>query len=226
MHQWLFFNRAWAGGLAQQLGKRLKKKVGATDDCTGCVTTPFRVAGTPRYPNAEKRAAGRRISSTQILSHSGKLWTPDELYAAFPELVAVRKSAVVDDGEIAAETVKRILQALRWIPNNPPVKHYIWLKTLAACAYAADRATPRHAARIKWMCRAWSNTAKKSGRAKRDDNDAQFNRAWKDAIDKNVEVTLGSLFYAEKIGIAWWLKAVEDPDNIRAYLESVGVHHG
>jgi len=225
-HQWLFFSRAWPADLAKQLGKRLKKKVGATDDCTGCVTTPFRVAGTPRYPDAAKRARGRRISSTHILSHSDKLWTPDELYVAFPELVAVRKSAAIDNGEIKDETVKRILRALAWVPNDPPVSHYIWLKTLAACAYAAERASPRHAARIKWMCRAWSNTAKRSRLAKRDDNDVQFNRAWNDAIDKNVGVTLGSLYYAEKIGIAWWLKAVEDKDNIRAYLKSMGLHHG
>jgi hypothetical protein len=57
-HEWLFVDRALSGTEAKQIGDAIRAAVGA-DSGTGVVTQPFRVAGTPNFPNAKKRARGR-----------------------------------------------------------------------------------------------------------------------------------------------------------------------
>ncbi|GJE10080.1 DNA-primase RepB domain-containing protein [Methylobacterium longum] len=82
-HLWLFLERALTVGEARQLGDAIRAGTGA-DSATGVVTQPYRVPGTPNYPNSKKIARGRVVAPTNLLQHSGRLWTPAALSAAFP----------------------------------------------------------------------------------------------------------------------------------------------
>ena len=223
-HRWLFFDRPWPPDCASKLGIRMRAAVGDVDACSGCITTPFRVTGTPNYPNAKKRARGRRISSTLILSHTDKHWAPDELSAAFPEVAEQRSYAYMSQGDITAEHVERIWWALDAIENNPPLSHEHWLRIVSACAWAATKADREQGEIIRNICLDWSNTARASRHHKPDDEDKQFNRAWAWAQKKREGklTTLGTLFLYEKKAVAYWLAQMESPETIRRYLEHVG----
>jgi hypothetical protein len=82
-HEWLFLQRALDAGDAKPLGEAIRKATGADHD-TGVVTQPYRIPGTPNFPNASKRARGRVVVPTRLVSVSDKTWTPDELAAIFP----------------------------------------------------------------------------------------------------------------------------------------------
>src|SRR6516165_4442806 len=81
-HIWLFLRRALSAADAKPLGDRIRKATGA-DANTGTVTQPYRIPGTPNYPDAKKRARGRVVVPTRLLSVSDKLWTPTEIETAF-----------------------------------------------------------------------------------------------------------------------------------------------
>ena len=83
-HLWLFLDRALAAGEAMPIGKAIRRRVKADSD-TGVITQPYRVAGTPNYPNARKQARGRiEVAQTRILEESGIVWSREALLEAFP----------------------------------------------------------------------------------------------------------------------------------------------
>ena len=83
-HLWYLFDRAIPGAQARVIGEVLRESAGADHD-TGVITQCYRVAGTPNFPSASKRKRGRRaVEPTRIVEHTGRLWDPDELLAAFP----------------------------------------------------------------------------------------------------------------------------------------------
>ena len=57
-HRWYFLNRAIGDGDAVELGQLMRNSCGG-DGCTGVPTQPFRIAGTPNYPDKRKRARNR-----------------------------------------------------------------------------------------------------------------------------------------------------------------------
>src|SRR5215469_17014893 len=81
-HEWLFLDRALDAGDAKPLGEMIRKATG-TDHDTGVVTQPYRVPGTPNYPNAKKVARGRVVMPTRLVRISDHLWTPDEIESTF-----------------------------------------------------------------------------------------------------------------------------------------------
>jgi hypothetical protein len=81
-HEWLFLRRALCAGDAKPLGEMVRNSAGADHD-TGVITQPYRIPGTPNYPDAKKRARGRIVVPTKLICVSDKLWTPDEIEAAF-----------------------------------------------------------------------------------------------------------------------------------------------
>jgi hypothetical protein len=81
-HIWLLLDRAVNAAAAKRLGSMVRKATDA-DHCTGVVTQPYRVAGTVNYPDAKKRARGRVVVPTRLISVSDKLWSPAEIEAAF-----------------------------------------------------------------------------------------------------------------------------------------------
>jgi hypothetical protein len=70
----------------------IRKGTGA-DHNTGTVTQPYRIPGTPNYPDAKKRARGRTVVATKLIAVSDRLWGPNEIEAAFAISEPVRKVA-------------------------------------------------------------------------------------------------------------------------------------
>jgi RepB DNA-primase from phage plasmid len=83
-HHWYVLDRAISAGEAEPIGKAVRSASGA-DSASGKPTQPYRVAGTPNFPNAKKRARGRGVAPTFMIKNSGKLWTPAELLASFKQ---------------------------------------------------------------------------------------------------------------------------------------------
>jgi hypothetical protein len=81
-HEWLFLHRGLDAGDAKPLGEMIRKATGADHD-SGVITQPYRVPGTPNYPDAKKRARGRAVVSTKLIRVSDRLWTPNEIEAVF-----------------------------------------------------------------------------------------------------------------------------------------------
>jgi hypothetical protein len=81
-HEWLFLDRALDAGDAKPLGERIRKAIGADHD-TGVVTQPYRVPGTPNFPDAKKASRGRVVVPTELVRVSDRLWTPSEIEAVF-----------------------------------------------------------------------------------------------------------------------------------------------
>jgi hypothetical protein len=85
-HFWYLFTRAILAGEAKLIGDVMRANSGADQD-TGVVTQCYRVAGTPNYPSAAKRARGRvNVEATTMVLTDGRLWEPKELLAAFSAL--------------------------------------------------------------------------------------------------------------------------------------------
>ena len=83
LHLWYLLTQPLAAGPAKALGDAIRVATG-TDQDTGVVSQPYRVPGTPNFPSKAKRARGRlSVEPTRIVEHSGRLWDPDELKAAF-----------------------------------------------------------------------------------------------------------------------------------------------
>lgn len=92
-HRWYFLARALPHAEAAKIGMGMKAAMGGDSD-TGTPTQPYRVAGTPNFPNAAKQARGRRnIEPTSILEHGGRAYEPDELNRTFPFVDEPRASA-------------------------------------------------------------------------------------------------------------------------------------
>ena len=84
VHEWLFLTRALNAKKAKAFGDTIRKACGA-DDCTGVITGCYRLPGTPNFPNSKKRARGRVVAPTRLISVTNKVWTVDALNTAFPQ---------------------------------------------------------------------------------------------------------------------------------------------
>ena len=82
-HFWFLLSDAISAEQAKVIGDVMRAGSGADAD-TGVPSQPFRVAGTPNFPNKAKQARGRcTVEATRIVDRSGYLWEPDELLKAF-----------------------------------------------------------------------------------------------------------------------------------------------
>jgi RepB DNA-primase N-terminal domain len=87
-HYWYLFTRAIPAAQAKLIGDAIRANSG-TDQDTGVVTQCYRVAGTPNFPSAAKRARGRlTVEPTRIVEQTGKLWDPNELLTAFSRVAS------------------------------------------------------------------------------------------------------------------------------------------
>src|SRR6516164_4655791 len=64
-HEWLFLTCALSAETAKPIGDAIRKGSGA-DACTGVITQPYRVPGTPNYPDSKKIARGRMTVLTRL----------------------------------------------------------------------------------------------------------------------------------------------------------------
>ena len=63
------------------------------------------MAGTPNFPSMAKRERGRlAVEPTRIVEHSGRLWNPEELLAAFPSVSSRASEHASDAGGDGDET--------------------------------------------------------------------------------------------------------------------------
>jgi len=114
-HYWYLLTRAIPWAQAQVIGDAIRAASGADKD-TGVVTQPYRIAGTPNFPSAEKQARGRiTVEATRIAEQTGRLWDPDELLQAFstaPAAAAATAASVGapidDESTLPAELLKSI----------------------------------------------------------------------------------------------------------------------
>ncbi len=82
-HNWILLDRALTPEQAEPLGRALRAWIGS-DSATAKLTQPYRVAGTPNFPDARKRARGRVVSPTRILYMAGPVWSADDLAEVVP----------------------------------------------------------------------------------------------------------------------------------------------
>ena len=96
-HAWLFLDFGIPADEADRIGRAMRAAVGS-DSATAKLTQPYRVAGTPNFPDARKRARGRVVEATRILEIGGPAYTMTQLAEAFP--------AVQHDAKAGAEIPK------------------------------------------------------------------------------------------------------------------------
>jgi hypothetical protein len=83
-HPWYFPSEPMSVEAAQEIGEGMRA-AGGDAGATGKLTQPYRIAGTPNYPNLIKQRRGRfEVHPTSILEHSGVTYSADQLRAAFP----------------------------------------------------------------------------------------------------------------------------------------------
>ncbi len=82
-HNWIVLDRAMTADEAEPLGRGLRAWIGS-DSATAKLTQPYRVAGTPNFPDAKKRARGRVTAPTRILDMAGPVWSAAELAGIVP----------------------------------------------------------------------------------------------------------------------------------------------
>jgi len=161
-HLWILFDRPLNAKNADEIGQRLRAAT-KTEITTGCITTPFRVAGTPNYPKPSKVKRGRVTVPTYLETPSIlKEWKPDELRELLPE-VAI-KSVPIDASELFETDVALIASALTAIPNAPPYEQEwdVWFKLTCALNWAAhqlDAKNQQAAAKVRELSDAWSRQA-------------------------------------------------------------------
>jgi hypothetical protein len=100
-HFWYFVKSAINAAVAKKLGERMRKATGSDHD-TGNPVQPYRLAGTPNYPNKTKQARGRTsVQPTSILEFDDRLWTLRELARAFPRETRQCADRGNGEGELA-----------------------------------------------------------------------------------------------------------------------------
>ena len=80
-HDIFFASERLSVEVAKEIGAGMRG--GGGDSDTGTITQPYRIAGTPNYPNLTKQRRGRfDVHLTSILEHSGETYTEAQLRAA------------------------------------------------------------------------------------------------------------------------------------------------
>jgi hypothetical protein len=110
-HLWYLLDYAIPAVQAKLIGDAIRASSG-TDQDTGVITQCYRVPGTPNFPSAAKRDRGRTtVEPTRIFEHTGRLWDPDELLAAFSMPSAGQQTPTADADE--ATLPDDLLQIIR-----------------------------------------------------------------------------------------------------------------
>lgn len=81
-HRWYFLTRALVQADAADIGRGMRAK-SKTDDDTGNPVQPYRVAGTPNYPDATKRARGRTNAVSTGIVTCGLAYSAEKLAEVF-----------------------------------------------------------------------------------------------------------------------------------------------
>jgi hypothetical protein len=110
-HCWFVLAHAVTAAHGKAIGDAIRANSG-TDQDTGVITQCYRVAGTPNFPSAAKRARGRiAIEATRIAEQTGRFWDPDELLNAFsvaPSAAPAAGAPIDDEATLPEELLKSI----------------------------------------------------------------------------------------------------------------------
>ena len=107
-HQWLFLDRAIHHAKATALGDAMRLAGG--DSATGKPDQPYRVAGTPNYPDRRKRERDRGVCQTRILDASGAVYSASAISSAYPHANGAGKETAEDgDAELSVEGLLALL---------------------------------------------------------------------------------------------------------------------
>ena len=99
---------------------------------TGC----YRLPGTPNFPDAKKQARGRISVPTQLLRVTDKVWSVDDLNAAFPSIANQKLKAA------KAQPAEKPVGALNGggpIRSTPPKSTVVKLKVARKASPEMDR---------------------------------------------------------------------------------------
>src|SRR5262249_16310434 len=114
-HYWFFLEHALDPATAQKLGERLRAATNADSD-TGNVCQPYRIAGTPNYPNKTKLERGRVITPTRALGFDPEtLWTLERFEQDFPA-----PAEPIGGGTSAAEESSIPDETMQVVRNGAP----------------------------------------------------------------------------------------------------------
>ena len=141
-HSWLFLERALSASGAKSVGDVIRKTSGA-DACTGVVTQPYRVPGTPNFPDEKKRARGRVVAPTRLLRVTNKVWTVADLKTAFPQITIPKLKSV--DAQ-PSEKPAGSLNGEGPTRSTPPKSTLVELKVRAKVTARMDRSRQFQAA--------------------------------------------------------------------------------
>jgi hypothetical protein len=112
-HYWYLLDRPISAQRAKLIGDALRIATGADAD-TGVPTQPYRVAGTPNFPNKAKQARGRTtVESTRPVERTARSWDPDEFLApvtlsAAPQGNANASGVAPDEAGLPEKLIKAI----------------------------------------------------------------------------------------------------------------------
>jgi hypothetical protein len=99
-HRWYFLRRAIGVGDAVELGRMMRESCGG-DHCSGNPVQPFRIAGTPNYPDRRKRARNRVTVPTRLVWTANRTFTAEQLKTHFsPVEIAKNPDTAVLDMEV------------------------------------------------------------------------------------------------------------------------------
>ena len=218
-HEWLFLEHAIPYQEAKSIGEAMRVHVGG-DHCSGNPVQPYRVAGTPNFPNKAKQDRGRVPTPTRIKERSGKVYTADDLRAAFPAKVksdetrkkSARSIANVDwsiaEAQLPQDLRRLIQDGVAEGDRSEQFHHCIgWLKDLKWTASATtalmekypDGIASKYTARIaQEVERSFDKVADPAPDDGGDDDDGKFDGG-KDAANDPDLVEMNSKYAVVKL---------------------------
>jgi RepB DNA-primase from phage plasmid len=108
---WYFLTQAISAKEAAEIGEAIRRCTG-TDHDTGVPTQPYRIAGTPNYPNKTKQSRGRfKVHRTCIIECPGQTYSADELRSAFPKPQTSEKTDKKTDDNVDWRIAEEALPA-------------------------------------------------------------------------------------------------------------------
>jgi hypothetical protein len=112
-HDWFFLREALSHADAKQIGEGIRAMGGDAD--TGNPAQPYRIAGTPNYPNLAKQKRGRfDVCPTRVLECSGKRYSGAQLREVFP----IKEKAPHTNGQDNGEGIGDWCEAAKSLPDD------------------------------------------------------------------------------------------------------------
>jgi hypothetical protein len=183
-HDWFFLTKAVSGKDAQALGEALRRVIGA-DSATFKPTQPYRVAGTPNYPNKKKIANGRTVCHTRFTGR-GPSYDADQLQAIIAAVEPIVSAVEPTPSPFADERTgfsSARVEAILSDPVNPEMDRS---KRFFAATWAAVE-DGRTAADFEALCREFPDGCAQKFLEPKDRLHKQIDHIWRMKAPPKVE---------------------------------------